>query len=272
MMVGAICALACGRVTIIDGGFDTHSDAVVEAGIDAVTDGDGSLDAMPPPPIPTRGGSITLGTGTWSGSMQTTANVAFWEIPPAPNDPCVTSTEGQCRVTTCWGDIVSDGGTVDPGYKRSAGQISIYDTTNPDAGAIDLAGPSAYGYSAPSGLGWVAGDMLTVRAAGDVVPAFMATIDVPAQLHVMNPALDDAGTFSAYRATGIVFDWTPGPGTLLVTIGDHGSDALIGTRVRCLFPGAIYALAVSTGVVNPGGYEITIRAINGSYVGHAALH
>jgi hypothetical protein len=196
---------------------------------------------------------IVSQTFTQFGGKYTQASVTANFIANAP-DPlagCTTKRFGACTTRSCQAVIgrIPDGGA--PAYV-SDGEIKVTGALTP----VTLAAPApmgmfagqyfAFSYYMPL---YAAGSTLNVSGAGDVAPAFMASVVAPAQPAMLDPSPSNQALMLA-RGSDLKLAWRDGSGgTLALSLAIVSKTSLAG--VDCSFPveagsGSVPAAALAT--------------------------
>ena len=169
---------------------------------------------------------------------------------------CTTTTDGSCSVTEC--DTtpaapVEAGAPVDAGTPPKPANAGAIDVTGGTIGAegIELAVGETGLYTAVSGQTklWAGGEDISVKAAGDTVPAFAQKVKAPSIVTLTEPTLPAAGQqLTVDRTKEMKITWTGGTsGDVQVAISGSAGNKL--TSISCTFPasnsnGAITAAAL----------------------------
>jgi hypothetical protein len=176
---------------------------------------------------------------------------------------CAQRTEGPCTVKVCQ----ADAGTAPVAV--SAGDV----TASGGTGAPIVAhASSSASYSAglpmPASR-WHAGDMVTISAAGDTVPAFSVMLPFPSALAMTTPAAP-GNSFPPFDHTmDLAFTWSPTTGSNDAHIVIQQSRPDAGVTVACRFDrsagtGTVPAAAMSD--LQPGMAIVVAEAQNAQTV------
>src|SRR5579859_1217871 len=129
------------------------------------------------------------------------------QLHAAPGCTSSATDGGACVVTTCAANVASDAGAV---ALVTAGALTVTGGAFGDAGIAigpDSLGSYLYNTTGPM---FVAGDTLTVAAAGATVPAFPAqTLTTPGPITLTAPVAD-GGTMTIPSASDLTVTWTGG--------------------------------------------------------------
>ena len=155
--------------------------------------------------------------------VSSTLSAAFIKAPSAGSSgwTCTTETSGSCKLNDCSGGA-TDGGTLPPEY-ASAGIIHVTAGSNtltltPDANAT-------YAMVTSQSRLWNAGQPIDFQAAGDVVPAFSATLPGIDPVVITVPVFPAAGAaLSVNRSNALSVAWSNGvAGSVFVMLASSGS-------------------------------------------------
>jgi hypothetical protein len=213
----------------------------------------------------TRVGSVTLTQMTFQAGPTTinsfSASAAFVETTATGTATCKTSTEGDCTISECTIPQGGGGAPQQPTSSPHAGEIKVAATGNvtltPDAKGV---------YAAKTGQTelFKAGADISVKAAGDKVPAFDKTVKGPSIVTVTAPTWPAAGQpFQVDRTKAIDLVWKDGTaGDVTASVSSLAGDK--SATVMCKFAanankGTIPAAALGKLVVTAQG-SISVSA------------
>src|SRR5690606_4233116 len=120
----------------------------------------------------------------------------------------------------------------------------------------------------PSGGDWQSGDVVSVRVAGDTVPAFESEAQIPEELVVHTPEFEQSFDFNVDRSIPLEVTWTGGGAATVevVILQATGTELSEATNVVCDFPAASGAGVISPSVLSHLGTlataQVTIAAIH----------
>src|SRR5690606_5774498 len=135
------------------------------------------------------GGSIALLLGnplSATGTEASLVSVVFFD-PEATGGTCADRVVDGCTVSACTGLDVATPWV-------SAGAITLDDGTAPLV--LEPTAENRY----PSGGDWQSGDVVSVRVAGDTVPAFESEAQIPEELVVHTPEFEQSFDFNVDRS------------------------------------------------------------------------
>ena len=243
-------------------------EALVEGAAD-VSDG-GAMEAPPPVEAGPSGYVFFSNSAPGSGSV----GAVFDGTPVASADCQVTTVYGACVVYTC----PSDAGA---GASPGAGTLSFAAPSLEGGVSVDAGAGGLYEQALPGPV-FFPGDMLTVTATGDVVPAFgPQTVVAPGAITLTSPTLD-GGALAVPTSSDLGFAWTGGSVDSLAVLtasGVAGDGSVVVARcsyvgitdegilpspvlmaVRGLSQGALGWGQANTATFDAGAWSITLLA------------
>ena len=172
---------------------------------------------------------------------------------------CTERREGACVIHRC-PTSAADAGA--PAGLSSAGAITF--SGGMGAPITIMPGPDGR-YMANTGMmaRWRSGEVITVRAAGAMVPAFEAMVPFPATVMVTQPAVSPTMPVRVPRGMPLVTRWTAMGAGGEVKVSVASADSTTTSLVTCGFPpaagtGTIPATALSDLVVGQGSFSVTV--------------
>ena len=205
----------------------TKAGAKTPAGDTTKTGGDGKTDGTTPGETPAgdgvvKSGSVTLSQSSFTAGPTTinsfSASAAFFESVTTGATTgaatCKTSTDGACTISECDFSGAEAPAPADPGTPATPAKAPhAGDITVEASETFTLAADDKGAYAAKTGQTqlWATGSDITVKAAGDTIPAFEKVLKAPASVTVTAPAAPAAGqSLDVDRAKELPFTWTGG--------------------------------------------------------------
>jgi hypothetical protein len=223
-----------------------------------------------------KSGSVTLSQSSFTAGPTTinsfSASALFFETVTTgatggTTATCKTSTDGACTISEC--DFSGAEAPADPGTPAApakaphAGEITVAASET-----LTLAVDDKGAYAPKTGQTqlWATGSDITVKAAGDTIPAFEKVLKAPASVTVTAPAAPAAGqSLDVDRAKELPFTWTGGgDGDVSVSVSAallENNKVTKSSSITCKFPskdnkGTISAAAMGKLVATDTGSVI----------------
>lgn len=235
-------------------------------------------------PLPTRIGAVSIRTLPDADGPEPeygAATAYFFDYDGSTG--CSRIVDGPCAVYRCM--------PPDPITGTEAGVITVTGTTPPvtlEPDAVGQADPSYTKVQSEAPL-WAEGDVVTVSAAGGVVPAFEATLVAPTRATITTPDL--AQDVVVTRAAGLDLAWSAEGqgGVLAVSIGvpgdvayqlvcgfpiDDGAATIPAAMLAHLPAGTDARIGFSNRadeIVDAGGFEVTVELVSLAHAEGAPL-
>jgi hypothetical protein len=188
--------------------------------------------------------TITQSVGSISAGPQEIV-AAFYQ-----GTSCTSQTIGQCTILRC---PIQPLGAANPiGPTVSAGTVTLSGGSPPPITLATRGMDGTYGTGLP--FTYAAGDVLTVAASGDVVPAFSTTVTFPPPPVQVQISGAPTYTWTAYHSGSILIDATSS-----VLAGSGGATSSYNIDMKCVFDASSGGGTVATladPVATRGGLSI----------------